>query len=378
MALTQLVSTALLMSSLLGATFNSNMPDRSIDSHLFVVNKEYRLSENYSPNITTISAYNVKREIREDLFAPLENLIQVAKQDGVDLHLVSGYRSFAKQNKVFSSKAGKVGEAKAAEVVAIPGASEHQLGLAVDVSYDNWMGINQNLENTKQGKWVRTQGYAHGFVVRYLREYEDVTGYSYEPWHIRYVGDTHSQKILELGEPPLEHYVSQIRKETYEKLSKERPRWDYPVPLSQILSLYNEEPSKKQKFKNTLKIDALLVEESVWQAFGDLQADAQEQGISLELEKSQKNPYPTHLKLANSKTDAEAYLKDNAYVFGFVLEDGYYRYLGLPIAKHLYDNKIAYADFQAEWKLAYNSFLQNGGCVSSAILQENSPKTKSK
>ncbi len=369
MAITQIVSTALLISSLMGAAFDANMPDRSINSPLFVVNKQYKLSEDYAPSIGTVSAFGVVREVREDLISPLTNLIDAAKKDGVDLHLVSGFRSFAKQNKVFKTKAKKVGTDRASDVVAIPGASEHQLGLAVDVSYDNWMGINQNLENTRQGKWVRTKGYEHGFVVRYLREYEDVTGYSYEPWHIRFVGIEHAKSIMERGEIPLEHYVSKVRAERFTALEKEPVVWDYPITLDKLLSVYNDEPANIRKkigqFRNK---QGIATDERTQKAFLEMLQNAQQEGITLTLN-SIKTAAPNILNITAQGRGASNYLKDNAYIFGFIQQDGNHRYVGFHIAQYMYLKQLSYEDFSAEWKAAYQDFLARHGKVSLSILK---------
>lgn len=378
MAITQIISTALLMSSLLGGTFHANLPDRSIHSPLFVVNKEYKLSEHYAPAITTISAYGVGREIREDLLDPLTHLLEVSKADGVDLHIVSGFRSYAKQNKVFSRKSGKVGTKKAADVVAIPGASEHQLGLAVDISYDNWMGINQNLENAKQGKWVRTKGYEHGFIVRYLREYEDVTGYSYEPWHIRYVGEAHSKRILELGEPPLEHYVSLLRAERFRGYDAPDIAWDYPIPLDKLLSICNDDPANiKKKWKRN-KAEAAALEETVQKALKELAEDAAQNGVTLRLPNHKSTALakgtPGTVSIQAEGRGAQSYLQDNAYIYGFLQQGSSYRYVGFDIAQYLYLHRMSYEDFSEEWKSAYRDFLSKGGKVSLSLLKKEKAK----
>jgi len=78
---------------------------------------------------------------------------------------------------------------KAAKYVALPGQSEHQTGLAMDVTSEsaNW-GLSNNFGETNEGKWLKDNCYKYGFILRYPEGKEDITGYNYEPWHIRYVG----------------------------------------------------------------------------------------------------------------------------------------------------------------------------------------------
>ncbi len=84
---------------------------------------------------------------------------------------------------------------------ALPGASEHQLGLAMDVAQRNSSQLNSGFGNTEAGKWVAANAYRFGFIVRYQEGMEDITGYSYEPWHIRYVGKEYANEIYAFGQP---------------------------------------------------------------------------------------------------------------------------------------------------------------------------------
>lgn len=233
--LNKITLTILLITGLMQNSFIDTMPDRYIKSSLFLVNRNYLVQGSYIPELDKITAYGVSRPIDKRIKEPLEELVDAAKQDGIDMHIVSAYRSFNKQSNVFNKKIKKVKSIdKALEFVALPGSSEHQLGICADVSYDNWQGINQHFENTKQGKWIKENCYNHGFIIRYLRGYEKITSYLYEPWHIRYIGKEHSQAIKNQGIIPLEFYVSRLRKDKYINILQDSSTED--VNINNILS----------------------------------------------------------------------------------------------------------------------------------------------
>ena len=94
--------------------------------------------------------------------------------------------------------------------MADPGASEHQLGLAMDVKNRPDMSLNAAFGKTKEGLWLAENAWRFGFIIRYKAEWTDVTTYAYEPWHIRYVGKEHAAILQEL-DIPLEYYVEMLR-----------------------------------------------------------------------------------------------------------------------------------------------------------------------
>ena len=98
-----------------------------------------------------------------------------------------------------------------------PGTSEHQLGLAMDISKKNSSQLNTAFAETEEGQWVAANAHRFGFIVRYLKEYEDVTGYMYEPWHVRYVGKEQAQAIYESG-VPMETYMTGYKLGVYDFL----------------------------------------------------------------------------------------------------------------------------------------------------------------
>ncbi|HML47041.1 MAG TPA: M15 family metallopeptidase [Clostridia bacterium] len=160
----------------------------------------------------------------------MEDLFKEAARAGYTLYAVSGYRSYALQSSVYRSKVSAVGEKRAQLVVARPGTSEHQTGLAMDINGKTTLsqGLVEAFGNSPEGRWVADQAHRFGFIVRYPRDKTDRTGYSWEPWHLRYVGVGHATAI----------YVMDVTLEEYVALLKLRAWTDtWPAPLRWVLGI---------------------------------------------------------------------------------------------------------------------------------------------
>ncbi len=147
-----------------------------------------------------------------------KQMIEDAAAEGIILTVVSAYRSVQKQqenldnyikrlmNEGYTSKEAK---ARAEKEIARPYISEHNAGLALDILTPDWWDshddITADFENTEQFRWLSENAHKYGFIMRYPKEYEDVTGYIYEPWHYRFVGVYYAGKIKESG-LPLEYF----------------------------------------------------------------------------------------------------------------------------------------------------------------------------
>ncbi|PDZ07536.1 D-alanyl-D-alanine carboxypeptidase [Bacillus cereus] len=162
-----------------------------------VVNKEYGLPEDYKPedlvvpNVSfSFSGTLEKSYLRKEAAEALERLFDLAKKEGIELNAVSGFRSYDYQKNLYANNVKRKGQEHTDRFSAKPGHSEHQTGLTMDVSSKS---ANNELEltfaNTKEGKWLKENAYRAGFIIRYPKGKESITGYAYEPWHIRYVGD---------------------------------------------------------------------------------------------------------------------------------------------------------------------------------------------
>lgn len=149
------------------------------------VNRKSQLSSDFVPPNLVLP--NVKMAVsadrlymRQEAATALEELFKAAENDGINLYAVSGYRSYSYQSSIYNPYSG---------YSAPPGASEHQLGLAMDVTAAQYGGnLVTEFGYTSEGKWLAENAHKYGFVVRYLEGKEDLTGYYYEPWHIRYLG----------------------------------------------------------------------------------------------------------------------------------------------------------------------------------------------
>jgi len=162
-------------------------------SYLALVNRNFRLSSSFSPS--DLSAVNVnsvhgQHLMRSTAARAAENLFQAAHDEGGHtLVATSGYRSHATQASTHNHWISTMGEEEARRVSARPGHSEHQLGLALDITTHALGGqLSQQFSSTPEGLWVRNNAHKFGFIIRYPQGREADTGFIYEPWHIRFVG----------------------------------------------------------------------------------------------------------------------------------------------------------------------------------------------
>ena len=185
-----------------------------------LVNKIFGLPENYipadlvRPNVP-FSFGDAKLEkslMRKEAADALEKMFAGAKSDGIEIAAVSGYRSYGRQETLFNAEVNKVGEEKALQAVARPGSSEHQTGLTMDISSKtNDFHLNEQFGSTKEGVWLAHNAHKYGFILRYPRGKEGITGYMYEPWHFRYVGIKAATEIYE-NDWTLEEYFENVKK----------------------------------------------------------------------------------------------------------------------------------------------------------------------
>lgn len=159
--------------------------------YLILVNKTTPIDKDYVPASLRVLNVDSTREIQmvDTAAAAMEKLFAAAHADNVILTAVSGYRDYATQEEVHTDEINANGEKEANEISAEAGKSEHQTGLVVDVStagldYD----LTTELGSTAEGKWIAAHAAEYGFIIRYPEGKESTTGFSYEPWHLRYVG----------------------------------------------------------------------------------------------------------------------------------------------------------------------------------------------
>lgn len=161
-----------------------------------LVNKYNKLPDDYSFDdlITLEKPYSNDgtKQIRKVAYDSLIKMIDDAKKENINLFVVSGYRTNEKQESLFNNSVNKNGLNHALLYSAKKGHSEHQLGLAVDL-----VSVENSFENTKEYKWLKQNAYKYGFIERYPKGKEFITGYGYEPWHYRYLGIEISTKIYQ-------------------------------------------------------------------------------------------------------------------------------------------------------------------------------------
>ena len=165
--------------------------------YLLIVNKYYSLDKNYVPSnlVHLTSAYTDNGcRLERKTYEQFKMLVDDAKKDGLYIKCRSGYRSYNDQNYIYNSYRNAHGQVWADKYSAKPGYSEHQTGLAIDVMAS---GINNygQFSGTKEYAWMVKNAYKYGFILRYLESEENITGYSYESWHFRYVGVDVATKI---------------------------------------------------------------------------------------------------------------------------------------------------------------------------------------
>lgn len=182
---------------------------------LLLVNNRHPIPEDYEFTLGTIKG---GLQCDERILPSLLSMLQAAKKDGVTLEVCSPYRSLGSQEYLFDVKivrymnrgmsyidAYKV----SARVVNVPGTSEHQIGLALDIYTDSYRYLEEGFGETAAGIWLREHCSEYGFILRYPKGKEYITGIEYEPWHFRYVGKAAAKEIMEQG-LTLEEFVEML------------------------------------------------------------------------------------------------------------------------------------------------------------------------
>lgn len=182
-----------------------------------LVNKHFKLPDGYKPTdlvqLDVPFIYNEpaeRKKMRRPAAEALEKMFAAAKKDGIRLAGVSAYRSHERQASLFNSYASRDGEKEAMTYSARPGTSEHETGLAIDVAgTDSRYAANDAFAETREAKWIAAHASDYGYIVRYPEGKEQITGYKYEAWHLRYVGLPAAKTIMDKG-ITLEEYVEGV------------------------------------------------------------------------------------------------------------------------------------------------------------------------
>jgi zinc D-Ala-D-Ala carboxypeptidase len=187
-----------------------------------LINKEHPLDKSFIPSNLVITDENennfhdflnpeLKPMIKDFVFDAFNSFNENAILDGFDYAIDSGYRSYEYQQLIWDYNVAKIGLKKTKNRVALPGCSEHQTGLAIDIASVNY-GILCSDLNDKEISYLMKNIYKYGFVLRYPAFKEKITGYDYEPWHYRFVGVDLAKYLTEKRLTLEEHYKRILRK----------------------------------------------------------------------------------------------------------------------------------------------------------------------
>lgn len=246
---------------------NKTVPlDLVPDSITVLVNRVYPLPSDYVPvNLTvpdvkfSFAYLNDKRKMRKVAATALEKLFNAAKEKNLELVGVSGYRSYARQKEIYDRNILTRGQSATDTVSAKPGSSEHQTGLTIDVSARSVnYRLDQSFGDTKEGQWLAKNAHLYGFIIRYPYGKTDVTGYSYEPWHIRFVGVAVATYLYNNGLTMEEYYgVEAVTEDTPDNaVDVEDPdtvKYATPRPTKRPTARPSADPDHTKKPKSTDK-----------------------------------------------------------------------------------------------------------------------------
>lgn len=183
------------------------------DDWLLLVNKTHPLAESYEPTDLIVVQHQVgshaaiMRYMRKEAAEHLDAMCEAAAEEGHEIGIRTAYRPYNYQKGIFNDYTNRYGEEEANKFSARPGQSEHQTGLCADVTSPSVdYKLTTEYGEAPEGIWLAENAHRFGFIIRYPLGKEDITGYQYEPWHVRYVGEEHAAKIYEQG-ITLEEYL---------------------------------------------------------------------------------------------------------------------------------------------------------------------------
>lgn len=174
------------------------------DWNMLLVNKNHPIPDNYTFTQKTLPGYSMK--VDERIYDPLLTMLNAGQNEGCRFFICSAYRSQTRQSEIYNShirdyRARGYSDEKAKELtelsIAVPGSSEHQTGMAVDIVATYYQQLNSNFANTKEAQWLKEHAHEYGFILRYPKDKTHITMITFEPWHFRYVGVEAAKEIYE-------------------------------------------------------------------------------------------------------------------------------------------------------------------------------------
>lgn len=185
----------------------------NLGTDMVFLNKNYYLPSDFIPDDLRDVAVNKNKsiELPSHVATKVEEMFAAANEDGITIYLASGYRSYLYQEGIFSRKVNNCGFDLAQQVVAIPGESEHQTGLAIDITNKNMgFGLEESFDQEEAFDWMIENCSKYGFILRYTKDKTDITHYTYEPWHYRYIGDVDIATYIMENNLVFEEYYDSI------------------------------------------------------------------------------------------------------------------------------------------------------------------------
>lgn len=178
------------------------------DWKLLLINKQHSIPDDYEFPLGDIQTMKGKLHCDARIIDELLDMLQDAKEDGIILQICSPYRDLEYQEGLFDQKirfymnrgmSYMEAYQRGSRIVAVPAASEHRLGLALDIVSNTYTNLDEGFANTPAGIWLAENSYKYGFILRYPKDKLAITGIDYEPWHFRYVGVDAATVITEKG-----------------------------------------------------------------------------------------------------------------------------------------------------------------------------------
>lgn len=173
----------------------------SPDSTTVIVNKLRALPADYTPDDLVELSTNFtegNQQLREEAADAAEDMFVAAQEDDFELQAISSFRSYDYQQELYEGYLEQYGNDNTEGMSARPGHSEHQTGLALDIDSDDGQhALQTSFGQTDAGQWLAEHAHEYGFVIRYPEDEQDVTGFQYEPWHLRYFGEQFATRIFE-------------------------------------------------------------------------------------------------------------------------------------------------------------------------------------
>ena len=187
--------------------FYTDIEDTNMDDGILLIcNKYHNIKKDYIPDLVSMDGYG-GGHLQKEAATYFKKMSDDAKKEGITIRNVSGYRGYNTQVNLYNGYVKVDGQKKADTYSARAGTSEHQTGLASDIN-----SVSNSFEKTDAFKWLSKNAYKYGFILRYPKGKEFITGYMYEPWHYRYVGEEVAKFIYENDITYDEYYATYILK----------------------------------------------------------------------------------------------------------------------------------------------------------------------